>query len=422
MKIKNGNVQKMPDTDQTLPQKMRILGYLSAAPRVSTSQEAEASGPRAHVLGVIEAFKSLGWEVHPYIVGNRVPRAWIIQSERKLEGSSLIRFGADIVRLVMGLFHSLEAWREMNGKVDWVYERFAVLQALGWIFQRKGVPWILETSGLFFYEAKIERKSVVLSGIVRIMELWAYRRCDVLVCVTEVLKELIIHTAGIPPEKVLVVPNGVDTARFDPSQHSPKRVWKGPTLGFVGTLVNWHRLDMLLVALAEVMHEGINLNLVVVGDGPMRRIWEAQARGLDLHGCVRFVGRVSWNDVPAYISGFDLGYMGNSPLEIGIMYHSPLKLYEYMAMERPVVASAYADAQQIIVQGQNGYLFEPGSKDDLKRALHLAYQDQARWQEMGKSARERVLEYASWKTRVQTMILGIERILEGQGANSPAGY
>ncbi len=51
------------------------------------------------------------------------------------------------------------------------------------------------------------------------------------------------------------------------------------------------------------------------------------------------------------------------------MYHSPLKLYEYMAMAKPVVASAFEDAQRVIRDRETGFLFQPGDKEDLKRTL-----------------------------------------------------
>nr|MDP9479668.1 hypothetical protein [Actinomycetota bacterium] len=61
------------DSPEHAPRKKR-LGYLSAAPRVSTRPDAEAGGPRSHVLGVIRAFESLGWSVNRFIVGDRMPK------------------------------------------------------------------------------------------------------------------------------------------------------------------------------------------------------------------------------------------------------------------------------------------------------------------------------------------------------------
>jgi len=406
--------------DPVMARAGRRLGYLSAAPRVSTKQIAEAGGPRAHVRGVILAFEKLGWTVHSYIVGNQVPAAWIVRSEETLERHVLFRLAADLARLAMGIWHSVRAYKELIGRVDWLYERFAVLQSLGWIFQHHQLPWILETSGLIYYEAHSERRSVFLSAIARKLELWAYRRCDVLICVSESLKNLVVREANISPQKVLVVPNGVDVERFDPERYTPKRFFEGPTLGFAGNLYQWHRLDILLRVLAQLRGEGLDLNFVVLGDGPMRKTWEAQADELGILEGVRFLGRVGWEEVPDHIAGFDLGYAGNGPLSIGVMYHSPLKLYEYMAMARPVVASAYADARELISTGENGYLFQPGSAVELEQVLRMAYQEKDRWHAMGMAARRRVTETASWQTRIQSAISGIERILETGIANSAA--
>jgi len=363
------------------------------------------------MLGVMGAFEALGWEVRPFIVGDRVPISWIQGSEKQLESSFLKRLLADGVRLAMGELNARRAWQELGDRVDWVYERFAVFQALGYPFKRRGIPWILETNGPFFYEAKAERKSIVLAELARTREIAAYQACDVLVTATQVLKEIVVEEAGLDPQKVVVMPNGVDTRRFDPARTKPKRVFQGPTLGFVGTLSSWQALDRLLLAMAELNMEGIRWNLMVVGDGSMQAEWETLARRLGLENQVRFVGRVSWDEVPSWIMGFDLGYSGQIELSIGKMYFSPLKIYEYMAMSRPVVASAFEDARRVVRPGETGYLFEPGSLESLKAVLRQAWAERDAWGRMGKAARALVVREHSWEARVRKLIPEVEAIL-----------
>jgi glycosyltransferase involved in cell wall biosynthesis len=387
------------------------LGYLSAAPRVSTNPLAEANGPRSHVLGVIGAFRDLGWEVSTFIVGDRISQVVTQQSGKRLEKSILTRFAADIFRLISGPFQSIKAWLELHNKVGMVYERFAVLQTIGWIFKFMNIPWVLETNGLYFYEAKVERKSIVLNRVARLIEVWAYRHCDVLICVTNALKELVIQEAGIPAEKILVVPNGVDCIRFNPKLYTPKRFFAGPTIGFVSALIKWHRLDILLEVLGDLHREGIDFHMVVAGDGPMRSEWETLAYELELNERVKFLGQISWDEIPALLAGFDLGYVGNNPMVIGVMYHSPLKLYEYMAMGLPPLTVENDDSRHMIVSGQTGYLFKAGDKEDLKRILRLALQEVGKWEEMGIEARQQVLKHASWTSRVSIMLEGISQIL-----------
>jgi hypothetical protein len=144
-----------------LRQVPRSLGYLAGAPRVSTRPEAGLSGPRAHVLGVIRAFTRLGWQVRPFIAGDRVPPAWNAghRSETALRSRWIARLAADLLRLALGVINGFRASREV-GNVDWAYERFGSFQALGWWFRRKGTPWILETNVVFFLESAGDRKAV----------------------------------------------------------------------------------------------------------------------------------------------------------------------------------------------------------------------------------------------------------------------
>ena len=388
------------------------LTYMCAAPRISTHADAEISGPRAHIVGFIQALESLGWDVKPFIVGDRLPPALATKKiERVISGSFIRALMLDLIRWSLGPVNARQAWRELGSQVDWVYERFVPFQSLGRIFQRHGVPWILETHAPLFYEAKTERKTTVLSELARRLEMQAYRECDALVCVSEALKEIVLRESGIPSEKVIVVPNGVDTERFDPGQQEPKRLFAGFTLGFVGRLYPWHGLDLLLEVLHDLRESGLDLSLVVVGDGIVREEWEAQATKLGISNHVAFIGQVPWLEVPQYIAGFDVGYIGHAQMQVGKMYHSPLKLYEYMAMAKPVVASAFEDAQRVLEEGETGFLFEPGNKEDLRRALSKAYQAKKQLSTMGQRAREVMVAQHSWMARIKTMTVSLEEIL-----------
>lgn len=388
------------------------LGFICASPRISTRPETQVPGPRTRVLGLIRGFEALDWEVKPFIIGDRVPQKLMANvPEKATSGKFLFSLAADFVRLIMSTVNTQRSWQELGGQVDWAFEFAVPLQSLGWSFKRHGLPWIVHTEGILFQEAKNERKSIVLSGLARWVEMRAYRECDALVCVSETLKELVVRESGVLPEKVVVVSNGVDADLFNPGLYEPKPLFAGFTVGFVGGLYVWHALNLLLEALHDLRAEGMDLSLVIVGDGIMYETWQAQAQSLGIASNVAFVGRVPWSEVPQYIAGFDVCYTGQVQLEVGKMYHSPLKLYEYMAMAKPVVASAFEDAQRMIQEGETGFLFEPGNKEDLKRALTRAYQSKEQLPIMGQQARELVIAQHSWVARVKDMITDLEQIL-----------
>lgn len=370
------------------------LGYLSGAPRVSTRADAELVGPRAHVLGVIGGFEAEGWTVSRYIVGDRAPRMVTRNGEQVVRRGWATTLAADGARLVLRERSAAGAWAALGGKVDWVYERFALFQALGAPFARAGVPWILETNALLADEAHRERGSVVLHETARRLERAAYHACSVLVTVSQALADRIVGAMGVPAEKIVVVPNGVDTERFDPARVAARDFGAGFKIVFAGSLVPWQGLDTLIRASVEIPAAKI----IIAGDGPARAGLESLVRELGVGAQVDFLGRVAPDAVPAVLAGADVCYMGHTDVSDDA-FRSPLKLYEYLAMGKPVVASRVPDAVATICEGETGFLFAPGDVASLVSALRAA-----------QGARLVVVDRTrhSWQARVADMITAIE--------------
>ena len=388
------------------------LGFIAGAPRISTNSNAEMSGPRSRILGLIQGFESLDWSVESFIAGDRTPQEWSAKGSGEAVSKGFLRtLAVDIVRLGLGAFNSWQSWRELRNQVDWVYEYAATLQCLGWIFQRQGIPWILQVEALLYYEAKVERKALVLDSIARRLELWSYQQCDVIACVSDTLKEILVEDIGINPDKIILVPNGVDIKFLDPQLHQAKRLFSGFTIGFVGSLYSWAGLGLLLEVMSELQTEGYQIFLVIVGDGEMASTWFELTQNLGLEKQVQFVGRVPWQEVPPYIAGCEIGYSGQLQLQMGKMYLSPMKLYEYMSMGKPVLASAFEDAQRLINEGETGFLFQPGDKQTLKQALLKAFDTQDQLLSMGQKARKQIEIEHSWTNRVQHLLEKTETIL-----------
>ena len=331
------------------------VAYLSGAPRVSTRPEAEATGPRSHVIGVMQAFERLGWEVNPYIVGDLVPLGWIKSgSEQQVRKNTCRRLAADILRILMNFWNSRQAWRKL-GQADWVYERFGAFQSLGRIFQKRRALWILETNAPLYKEAVGERQTILLKSIVCKFEREAYRKCDVLVCISEVLRDVLVEDLGLDSKKIVVMPNAVDASRFSP-KNLPSE--KGPlTLGWVGSIWNWAGLHLLIQAIKKLSDQGLGIRAKLIGDGPEKENLQRLAYGLGLKKQIEFIGRIPWDEVSKHLDEVDLCFSGQIPIKcVGKMYLSPLKLYEYMAMARPVIASSFEDARRIVIEEQTGFV------------------------------------------------------------------
>jgi glycosyltransferase involved in cell wall biosynthesis len=389
----------------------RRLGYLSGAPRVTTRPDAEIGGPRSHILGVMSGFRQLGWSVEPYIVGDRSSPGVVTRDAGKLlrKGGQWALL-ADMARIGLSPLNAHAAWRELAGRVDWVYERFSVFQSLGRAFAQAGVPWILETNEMQSEEARVDRNSLVLTSLARRHERQAYLDCSMLVCVSEPLKQLVTTRLGIPSDKVAVVPNGVDTDFFRPRPTEP-RAFAGFTLVYAGGIEPWQGIDLLLHAMADLRrHDRLPVHAVIAGDGPVRRDCERLAGELGLGPYVQFLGTVSREAVPHVIASGDLGYSGHTETQGRAVFRSPLKLYEYMAVGKPVLSSAVADARKIVVPHETGFLFTSNDAGGLRAALGRAFAARDALPAMGARAREVVEEGHSWTARCRTIVESAEQV------------
>lgn len=389
---------------------MSRLAYLSGALRVSTSGVAEAGGPRSHVLGVIGAFERAGWEVERYIAGDQ---AWATRlagngREATVRDATWRAAAADAVRIGSGRVNRVAA-RTLGDRFDLAYERFGSFQALGRSLQRRSVPWVVETSGPFFHEAKVERATMALTRLAERHERDVYDRCDVLVCVSDSLRDWLVDH-GVRGDHTHVMPNGVDVDRFDPSLvDAPVSLTDDLVVGFVGTLLAWQGLDLLLEAVARARRAGTPVRAVIVGDGPelvnLRRLAALRSIG----DAVEFAGRVPAAEVPRQIARFDLGVSAHVPLLDGHMYHSPLKLYEYLAMGVPLLAASHPEAARLVAGTGTGFLFPPGDVDALAETLGIAAAQTAALRAAGPALRRYAVEHHSWDRRVADLLTELDR-------------
>lgn len=380
------------------------IGYLSGAPRVSTDPYATAGGPRSHVLGLINGLRDAGATVRPFVAGDLAVWRPIARSRSdEATSTSRIRAGmADAIRAASGVVHPHVARRHIGSAVDLVYERHGTLQALGRSFQRRGVPWILETNGLYFREAIDERGTALFRRILRSHELGAYDDADLIVTVTPAIATQLV-AEGVGADRVFVLPNGVDTDRFAPTKPHVERGTAGPfVLGFVGTVLDWQGLGQLVEIVARCRHDhGVDVRGVVVGGGVGLGAIRARACELGVEDAIEFIGQVPMDEVPAQIERFDVGFAGHLTRG-GAMYHSPLKILEYLAMGIPVLCTDHENTRSLAC-GVRGRTFPERDIDTATdRVLELL--QSARDREHRSKRQAFCVEHHSWTARARSLL------------------
>ncbi len=213
-----------------------------------------------------------------------------------------------------------------------------------------------------------------------------WKRAAAVVANSRGLAALAARSAGGLP--IAMIPNGVDADRFTPDE-TPSR--QGPVrCVFVGRLVRQKGLDVLLEALGR-LPESACLEVTIVGDGPLRRDLTAQAARLGLDRMVRFAGWVSRADMPDLLRRADAFVFPSR--DEGM----PNALLEAMASGLAVAATRIAGNEELVEEGETGFLVPPDDPASLAVALARLAGDRNLCWRLGRAGREKVVREYSWR-------------------------
>ena len=265
-----------------------------------------------------------------------------------------------------------------------------------------GLPLVYEVNGDALAEREVQLgrplPAPVRAWAMRAARL-AFRRARSVVVVTEVLRNRLAANFDVPRESIQVVPNAADTKVFTPRPVAEARSMLNIPLdravvGFVGNLAPWQGVEVLVRAFARLQSR--NAFLLIVGGGQAQGVLEATVKELAVGDRVRFVGTVPHAQVPAYVAACDVctAPMTRERLKSG---SSAIKIYEYLACERPVVASRIPGLE-FLESDDLGRLVPPEDVEALSAALRAALEDEVWRQAAGRRGRAYVLRHAGWPT------------------------
>ena len=251
--------------------------------------------------------------------------------------------------------------------------------------RRFSVPLFLEVNAV----VSIERDSygeIAFAARSRRIERELMQQADRVLPVSQQLADQ-IASLGVDTAHVEVTPNAVDPELFAPAPerpHDPSRF----VVGAASSMRPYHGTATLLRAAALLRPQLPGLRLLLVGEGPQFAEMQALARELAIDDITEFTGVLDHEEVARRLRDCDVCVSPNEG-EFN-RYNCPMKLFEYMSMKVPVVASRWGEISAIVRDGETGLLHEPGDPASLAEALRAVAQDpyaarrraERAWQEM----------------------------------------
>jgi glycosyltransferase involved in cell wall biosynthesis len=389
---------------------MKII-YIS-----SEDMRKEGAG-KTHFIEVAQNLVKLGNEVLILLPGYR-PRdrknygvnVCYVPTLRKNVFSYLLY---EIISLFYLTFYILK-WRS-----DVIYLRQELFEVFPPILARLfGVPYVIEKNGIIEDEFRMRGFSEIVIKILRLAEEINFRLSDKIICVTEGIKREIVRRYKVNEGKLVVIPNGANIELFRPlDKHECRRklgLEEGAFyIGFVGSFAPWQGLDILIEAAKQVKKQGyFQIKYILVGSGERESIIRKSVREYGLEQEILFSGRVAYGQVVYYINACDITVAPFTKERNSIIGVSPLKLFEYLACGRPVIASRVDGVKEVIEEGKCGYLFEPGNAEELANRIIQSYQERDTFQEMGVRGRRLVESKYSWRTTAERIVEVLEEAVK----------
>ena len=369
------------------------------------------SGASVHISAFVRALAELGHEVIVLCTRVGSPRsletelhaevrpvpltAWnqglahAIRAGQRLLGRPT-RKNPDAVRALHNLrFFKAAADAARKFHPDFIYERYSLWGTVGLrLAKDRSIPLVLEVNAPLTYEQERYRASLTCPPLARWVERRIWRKAGLLLAVSEPLRSQ-LQRAGVQPERIRVLPNAVNPGLFhlglDGKPVRERFKLDGRfVVGFVGTFKRWHGVDLLLAAFQDLHRADPSTHLLLVGDGPLRPRFEQEVQKAGLQDAVTFAGGVAHQDVPHYLAAMDVAIAPYPAIED--FYFSPLKVFEYMAAGRAVVASRIGQVAEVVVDGVTGLLFEPGNRAGLVDSIQRLQKDAVLRNELGRRA------------------------------------
>ncbi len=268
------------------------------------------------------------------------------------------------------------------------------------------VPTIIEADTPMVYEARtFNGRYKGYPGLAEFVERKNFELSDAAFCVSNDARKHFIKERKAP-EDLTMISNGVDIEKFTPDLDVELKNSLGFTdeiiVGFSGSFHYWHGVDNLAIVIQRTLRENPNIRFLLMGQGgPMQKMLQEALEVDEFKNKVIFTGLIDHDKVSPYLAIMDIVLAPYPELEF--FYYSPVKVYEYMACGKPVIASRLGQICELIEDGENGFLTKPGSIDEIVNLILDLSNNKNKRLEIGKTARKYIEKNHTWEQKAKEL-------------------
>ncbi len=276
-----------------------------------------------------------------------------------------------------------------------------------------GVPCIVEVNGSERDELKIQKTQKYLAHIIHFNWWLNLKLSDKIVAVSEGIKKELCEEYKIPSDKIVVINNGADTELFKPMDKEKEKAELKLDKNihyvcFVGNLAPWQGVEYLIRSAPLILREIPDTKFLIVGDGVMKEKLIEMVKELNLENDFIFTGAVDYELVPKYINVSDVCVALKAHLKSG---YSTLKMYEYLACGKPVVASNEHGLGDVLEKTVTGISVNREDFGDVANAIVKLIRNKELRGNMGENGRKLVIEKYSWNATAKQIAEVCEQII-----------
>ena len=265
----------------------------------------------------------------------------------------------------------------------------------------RGLPFVLYCDAPVEYEYSLFQSRVFYSYpvVARWVEGLNVKGARQIICISEILKGYLMRY-NVPADKIHVIPNGVDPGAFNiqpPDQDLQARLGlqERVVAGYIGNFEFFGDVPQFVAMAGDLCREYPALVFLFVGEGTAAPQIREEVSQAGLQDRFIFTGALPHAQVPAYLSLMDIVI---SPYkEDYLFYGSSMKLLEYMAAGKATILTALGQIKEVVTDGYNGMLYEPGDQGTMRQKLRELISRPELRSQLGRNARQTIERNWTWE-------------------------